>query len=148
MPPKPKRTPHPALHHLKHSRQLLEDFLYQYLPQLSSMGSLSRINVYTWCNSRWGLSPDGKQGLPFMVLEALRLQRQHLLQHLLLQRLRIPRLRHQEMIGAAFERVGAALQCRRKMRIQEVGDEHGDDRGAARAQARREAVDHIPRLRH
>lgn len=81
MPPKPKRTPHPALHHLKHSRQLLEDFLYQYLPQLSSMGSLSRINVYTWCNSRWGLSPDGKQGLPFMVLEALRLQRQHLLQH-------------------------------------------------------------------
>lgn len=30
-------------------------------------------------NSRWALSPDAQQGLPFMILEALRLQRQHLL---------------------------------------------------------------------
>jgi hypothetical protein len=79
MPPKPKRLPAPALSHLKHSRQLFEDFLYQYLPQLSSMGSISRLNLYCWFSSRWGLSPDASQGLPFMLLEALRLQRQHLL---------------------------------------------------------------------
>ncbi len=81
MPPKPKRLPNPFLHHLKNSRQLLEDFLYQYLPQLTGMGAISRINLYTWCNSRWSLTPDGMQGLPYMVLDALRLQRQHLLQH-------------------------------------------------------------------
>jgi hypothetical protein len=79
MPPKPKRLPPPTLHHLKHSRQLLEDFLYQYLPQLSSLGAISRINVFCWFSGKWGLAPDAKGGLPFMVLEALRQQRQHLL---------------------------------------------------------------------
>lgn len=81
MPPKPKRLPPPALQHLKHSRQLLENFLYQYLPQLTGMGSISRINLYTWFSGQWGLTPDGSQGIPYMVLEALRLQRQHLLMH-------------------------------------------------------------------
>ncbi|AHM62468.1 hypothetical protein D770_21095 [Flammeovirgaceae bacterium 311] len=79
MPPKPKRLPPPALQHLKHSRQLLEDFLYQYLPQLSSLGSISRINVFTWFSGKWGLTPDASGGLPYMLLEALRQQRQHLL---------------------------------------------------------------------
>ncbi|WP_224997584.1 hypothetical protein [Cesiribacter sp. SM1] len=79
MPPKPKRLPPPTLHHLKHSRQLLEDFMYQYLPQLSSLGAISRINVFCWFSGKWGLTPDAKGGLPFMVLEALRQQRQHLL---------------------------------------------------------------------
>ena len=79
MPPKPKRLPPPALQHLKNSRQLLEDFLYQYLPQLTGMGAISRINLFTWFSGQWGLTPDGSQGIPYMVLEALRLQRQHLL---------------------------------------------------------------------
>lgn len=79
MPPKSKRLPHPSLHHLKHSRQLLEDFLYQYLPLYTGMSAISRVNLFVWCTGQWGLSPDGKSGLPFMVLEALRQQRQHLL---------------------------------------------------------------------
>lgn len=80
MPPKPKRSPAPTLSHLKHSKQVLEDFLYQYLPLLSGMGSISRLNLFSWSSSRWSLSPDAKQGLPFMILDALRLQRNHLLQ--------------------------------------------------------------------
>lgn len=80
MPPKPKRLPHPVQQHLKHSRQLLEDVLYQYLPQLSGLGAISRLTLYSWFRGRWGLSADASAGIPYMMLEALRLQRQHLLQ--------------------------------------------------------------------
>ncbi|WP_040396456.1 hypothetical protein [Cesiribacter andamanensis] len=66
--------------HLKHSRQLLEDFLYQYLPLLTGMGAVSRLNLWGWFSGTWALRPDASGGLPYMVLEALRLQRQFLLQ--------------------------------------------------------------------
>jgi hypothetical protein len=79
MPPKPKRLPPPSLLHLKHSRQLLEDFLYQYLPSLTGMSALSRLNLWAWYSSKWALTPDAKGGIPYMVLEALRQQRQYLL---------------------------------------------------------------------
>lgn len=43
------------------------------------MGAVSRLNLYTWFSGPWGLLPDAKGGVPYMILEALRLQRQHLL---------------------------------------------------------------------
>ena len=55
----------------------------------------------------------------------------------MLELVRIAGLRHQQVIVAAFQRVGAALDGVGEMRVREVRDENRDDSRMARAQTTR-----------
>lgn len=71
-----KRGPSRESVHLKLKVALYESFLYSYLPQLTSLSLVTRINLLdAFCQA--GLSRPGTQGTPFTVYQAIRKQRQH-----------------------------------------------------------------------
>lgn len=66
--------------HLSRKIALYECFLYRYLPQLTSLSFITRINLFDLFGSA-GLDRLGSQGTPFIIYEALRKQRLHQLKH-------------------------------------------------------------------
>lgn len=66
--------------HLSRKIALYESFLFRYLPHLSSLSFITRLNIFDMFGSA-GLDRLGGQGTPFIIFEALRKQRLHQLRH-------------------------------------------------------------------
>lgn len=62
--------------HLSLKAALYERFLYAYLPQLSSLSHIKRINLFDAFGNA-GLDRLGRQGTPYVHFHALQAQRQH-----------------------------------------------------------------------
>jgi hypothetical protein len=71
-----KRIPSPESAHLKTKLALYESFLFGYLPQLTALSFVTRINLLD-AFSQGGLNRAGSQGTPFIVYQAIHKQRQH-----------------------------------------------------------------------
>lgn len=74
---KPKKK---GARHLQQKILLYENFLFRYLPQLSSLSFITRLNLFDHCTI-YGLNRLGSQGTPFVIYRALHKQRQHQLKH-------------------------------------------------------------------
>ncbi|WP_017731419.1 hypothetical protein [Nafulsella turpanensis] len=71
-----KQLKNKGAQHLQHKMALYESFLFRYLPQLSSLSFITRLNLFDLF-SLHGLNRHGTQGTPFVIFNALHKQRQH-----------------------------------------------------------------------
>ena len=71
-----KKLKNPGAYHLQQKIMLYESFLFRYLPQLSSLSFVTRLNLFDHF-SELGLNRLGSQGSPFVIFNALHKQRQH-----------------------------------------------------------------------
>ena len=71
-----KKLKNPGAYHLQQKIMLYESFLFRYLPQLSSLSFVTRLNLFDHFNEH-GLNRLGSQGSPFVIFNALHKQRQY-----------------------------------------------------------------------
>ncbi len=62
--------------YLRRKLELYESFLFRYLPRITSLSYVTRLNIYD-AFGRFGTDRSGSQGSPALLFEALRKQRQH-----------------------------------------------------------------------
>lgn len=107
-----KRAPSKESVHLKEKVALYESFLFRYLPQLTALSFVTRINLLD-AFSLAGLNRPGTQGTPFAAFRAIHKQRQHQLKRQLsLKPFSLSLLSSPECpaLPAAFEALQAANQ--------------------------------------